>query len=347
MNTIPLISSEQAFHDRVVPVVQSSACDADVVPIGGAQAALEYLNVERTDLVFINFSDPAIDSFGLLESIQKDPWLLHSSIVAFCDDHDVSERLEAIRSANIIVTLVEDELEKYLPRILDIVVKNQRILFQRAIVSDLAPTISGSYQLDNHLVEANCYANLLCNYLYNANKIDDAGKMHINLALTEMLINAIEHGNCGITYAEKGAWLDEGNMMSGLIEKKCQDPAVPLAASSSNTPSRRRSPHSTSPTKGTASTGVALQDPAKKENRNELHGRGIKLTRKYTKNLAYNDKGNQVSFEIEHIPDCANATPAVFENIAPILVKSGDVVFRQGRSVIFFTTSPRGDTKSW
>ncbi len=54
------------------------------------------------------------------------------------------------------------------------------------------------------------------------------------------------------------------------------------------------------------------------------------MTRKYTRNLTYNDKGNEATFEIEHAGDCANAVPALFDNMAPIAVKVGDVVFREG-----------------
>jgi CRP-like cAMP-binding protein len=50
----------------------------------------------------------------------------------------------------------------------------------------------------------------------------------------------------------------------------------------------------------------------------------------YTKNLTYNAKGNQVTFQIEHQADCINAKPALFESLAPIVVKPGDIIFREG-----------------
>jgi anti-sigma regulatory factor (Ser/Thr protein kinase) len=250
--------------------------------------------------------------------------------VAFCDDHDTSERLEKIRSANIVISLVADDVARHLPRIFDIIANNQRILYQRSLSADLIPTISGSYRLDNDLMEANCYANLLCNYLYNANKIDLRGKMRINVALTEMLINAIEHGNCGITYDEKGAWLDAGNTMAGLIAQKCQDDAVRarrVLFEYTITPNRTTF---TIADEGQGFDWRGLRDPAKLENVQELHGRGIKLTRKYTRNLTYNDRGNEATFEIEHAGDCVNAVPALFENMAPLAVKRGDTIFREG-----------------
>ena len=65
MNTILLISSDKTLLDRVGPLVQTSAaCDAEVALAANAKVALDFLNTEMPDLVFINFSDPAIDSFG-------------------------------------------------------------------------------------------------------------------------------------------------------------------------------------------------------------------------------------------------------------------------------------------
>ncbi|MSQ95263.1 MAG: cyclic nucleotide-binding domain-containing protein [Gemmataceae bacterium] len=316
--------------------------DAELVPVRSVNEALEFLNFEVPDLAFINFSDPAIDGFALLECILKDPWLLNASIVAFCNDYDTSERVEKTPGTNLIASLAEDDVEKYLAKILGIIVKNQRILFQRGIGFDLVQALSASYQLHNDTIEANCYANMLCNFLYNANKIDSSGKMQISIAMTEMLINGIEHGNCGVTYAEKSAWLEDGNMMRDLIAKKCDDPAV--------RDKRVLFEYTIAPTNSTflvADEGPGfdwrgLKDPAQTENVYALHGRGIKMTRKYTKNLTYNDKGNAVTFEIEHLADCANAQPALFEHIAPLVIRPGDIVFKEGEAGDFLYYVAKG-----
>lgn len=343
MNTIPLISSDSTLLGRVAPLVGAcQAGNASVVWIASAQDALDYLASDLPDHAIIDFSDRGNDHFALLNAMLGDSWLLHSNIIAWCADHDTCERLEAIRGANIVVPLVDEELEKFLPRILENIVNNQRILFQRTIGADLVQTVSGSYVLGNNLLEAHCYANLLCNYLYNANKIDAAGKMHTNLALTEMLINAIEHGNCGISYQEKGAWLDDGNLMSSLIEKKCQDPAIRdrrVVFEYTITPEKSRFFIAD---EGEGFNWRSVQDPAKKEHVQELHGRGIKLTRKYTKNLTYNEKGNEASFEIDHLRDCANTAPALFQGVAPTPVKAGDVIFREGEGGDFLYYIAKG-----
>ena len=46
------------------------------------------------------------------------------------------------------------------------------------------------------------------------------------MALLELLINAIEHGNCRIGYDEKTSWLEGAGDIMELIRQKNRDPAV-------------------------------------------------------------------------------------------------------------------------
>ena len=331
MTTVPVVTTNPELLDRVRALVQSCAGgNLEIAPVGNAPDVVDFLSLEMPDLAFIDFSDPAIDSFALLDTIQKDSWLLYSTLIAICGDDGSSERLEEIRSANIAICLAADDLERRLPKVLDIISQNKRILFQRAIGAELASTIAGSYKLQNDTVEVNCYVNLVCNYLFNANKIDEQGKMFVHVALTEMLLNGIEHGNCGIGYDEKGAWLEEGNSMSALIEQKCQDPAIRAR--------RVTFEYTITPVKSVffiADEGPGFdwrkqQDAISGGNLQELHGRGIRMTRKYTKNFRYNERGNEVHFEIDHADDFANTMPGLFENIEPVNVADGTIVFREG-----------------
>jgi len=353
MRPIPFVTSDPECYRRVEGIKQSTeGFVADMTWIANANDALEFMDVETPDIAFINFSDPAIDSFAMVDSILQDPWLHHAGIIGFCDDPDIVDRLEKKRGINLVAVLVDYQIERYLPRVLNIIGNNQRILCQRGVGLDLVQTLSGSFQLENDTIEAHCYANLLCNFLFNTNKIDAVGRMQIHVALVELLINAIEHGNCGISYAEKSAWLEEGNSMRDLIVQRCQDPGV--------SGKRVLFEYTISPERSKfliADEGAGFDwrdhtpsEPAREteqsaqpeENLLALHGRGIKMTRMYTKKLNYNDIGNEVTFEIEHQADCLSTKPGLFEDIAPISVKPGDIVFREGEAGDFLYYIAKG-----
>lgn len=331
MRAIPFLTSNPDLFARAAAVAR--ACpefDADLVPVGTAAAALEYLDLEMPDLAFVNFSDPTLDGPALLDTILKDPWLHYAGLVGFCDDDETVGRLEKAQGANLVAVVPSEDLERSLPTILGVLVRNQRILFQRGIGSGLMQTHSGSFLLHNDVVEARCYANLLCNFLFNTNRINARTRLHLDVALVEMLTNAIEHGNCGITYQEKSEWLLEGNAIRALIDRKCESAAVRgRQALFEYTITPDRSTFHIAD-EGDGFDWRALDTPPSAESVFAPNGRGIQLTRRFTKNLRYNEKGNEVWFEVEHQPDCVNARPALFEDIAPTEVAAGEVVFREG-----------------
>jgi hypothetical protein len=131
-------------------------------------------------------------------------------------------------------------------------------------------------------------------------------------------------------------------MVSVLIARKCEDARI--------RDRRVTFEYTITPAKSTfhiADEGAgfdwrALKDPGTKENVDALHGRGIKLTRKYTKNLTYNEKGNEARFEIDHLPDCSNMLPGLFEKIAPMAVAPGEIVFREGEAGDFLYYIAKG-----
>jgi CRP-like cAMP-binding protein len=62
-----------------------------------------------------------------------------------------------------------------------------------------------------------------------------------------------------------------------------------------------------------------------------LHGRGILIARNYLSDMKYNEKGNEVSFEIAHLAE-TSVIPRVFSAQEEVQVKNGDVIFRQGET---------------
>ncbi len=346
MHIVSLVTSDHRLTAAIAPLVDAARPGREVEEVEEVEPAraLEYLSIEMPKLYFLDFDDPSFDAFALLDQIMADPWLHHGGIVALCDDHDRTDRLEKICGANILTVIGRDHLETTLPRLMRIVDQNQRLLFQRHF-ADLIGDISGQVKLANDPLEARCYENLVCNYLHTSNRIDQSTKSALHLSIDEMLMNAIEHGNCGISYEEKSAWLESGRGIAELIAQRCLDPEI----------ARRRVTFDYHITAGRSRFRVAdegegfdwraIRDPASDENVLKQHGRGILMARVYTDNLTYNEKGNEVSFEIIHQTDQANATPALFEGIEAHRLEAGDVVLRQGEASasLFYIVKGRYD----
>jgi hypothetical protein len=290
------------------------------------------MNMEMPELVFISFSGTELGGYALLDTILSDPWLLHAGIVALCESYDDVKRLEKVRGANIVTYLITDDLQRHLPRVMNIIANNRRILFQRQIESDLVGNISGSFKLDNDPVVANCYANLICNFLFNCNKLDAEKKDYLYFSINEMLMNAIEHGNCGISYEEKTKWLEEHGQILELIEKKCGNPTIAKKRVTFEYTLGQDTARFFIGDEGKGFDWRTMLEVTKNQDYLMLHGRGITVTNKFVDNLSFNEKGNEVSFEFGYQSDVTNVTPGLFRNMEQVEVKEGDEVFREGES---------------
>ena len=344
IDVIPLVTSDRDLASVLGRRVRQVRPEGGVVDVEPARA-VEFLGSEMPELFFLDFNDPGFDAFALLETIKADPWLHYSGILALCDEPAAAERLESDARANILVVVASRDLATLLPRLLQILASNQGLLFQRHVGVDFAGDVSGQVELANDLLEVRCYQNLVCNYLLNANRIGADAKAALNLAINEMLTNAIEHGNCGISYQEKSAWLESGRTIGELIAQRCEDPEIArrrVVFEYTITPERSRFRVAD---EGDGFDWRAVADPSADDNVLKHHGRGILMTRAYTDDLTYNQKGNEVRFEIRHAGELPNPTPAPFEGLEARDLQVGDVVMRQGEisTSLFYIVKGRFD----
>jgi len=288
------------------------------------------LRVELPELFVVDLSDPAVSEAEVIESIRADPWLVDGGIVAVCPAEEVDDRRADTGGGSYLAVVAKENFERLFPHVLGIVLANRRLLLQRVIGRDLAPSVDGTFEINNDPVEAHCYQALLVNFLFNANRIDGDTKATLSFSIQEMLLNAIEHGNCGITYDEKSAWLDGGRPIEDLVAIRQADPSIAARRVTLEyciDPERSRF-HIVDEGGGfdwRKPRDISAADALLRE-----HGRGIFMTKAVTENLTWNEKGNEVWFEVSHQLDEASATPGLLAHLVPRDVEAGEVVFQKG-----------------
>lgn len=330
MRQLPLISGNSSLIsdvERLLPEEGRRSFHLTVIP--DFQTAREYLTLEMPELVLLDFSNPDLRPFELLQFIMSDAWLAPGGIIAFHDNDGEIRRLESIREANFIVIVHERNLEDYLPRIMSIITRNRRILFQHSLGGGLLASLSGSFTLENHVIEARCYANLLCNFLFSCGRIDLEGKNNLAFSIFELLINAIEHGNCGISFEEKNTWLEQGGSMIDLIDRRSSEPDIRDRRVTFEYQICTPGSKFTIIDEGSGFNWKQFLERGSDESQFRLHGRGIILASRFTRNMSYNDTGNAVTFEINHAADSVPLPPSLFKNLEPITVRKGEFLFRE------------------
>jgi len=339
MRKIPVVSSDVKLNEIIR--LECARSEGELTPVffSDSDEVIEFLKYELPEMKIFYFSDTSIDSLGILKEIQKDPWLHYGGIVGIHDNMDDKPLLEAMRDANIIAVLRKKEFVSNLPRLLRIVRQNKQILFQRGIQQHLLKTISGAFVIDNDPLDINTYTNLITNYLYNSNLIGREEKEKLHVALLELLINAIEHGNCKISYDEKTAWLEKNGDIMEFIREKNKDPIVKerkVYFSYTITPEKS---HFAIRDEGAGFDWRARM--AAPSDSPGFHGMGMKMANLYVRELSYNQKGNEVVFEIDHRKAESNAIPKIFERSEEVAFKDGEYVCSEGEEtdVLYYIVS--------
>lgn len=333
MRQIPVVSSDENINAVVRTECARFGSDFSPIFFRETGAVLEFIKYELPELKILNFSDRAIDCGEILREIQDDPWLHYGAVIAVHDDNATKETVDSLRDSNVIAILPRREFIRNLGRLLRVVRQNKQILFQRGIQQHLLKSISGALIMDNDPLDITTYTNLITNYLFNANLIGKDEKESLHLTFLELLINAIEHGNCRITFEEKSAWLESGGDIMELIRKKNLDQEVKER--------KVRVEYTVGPEQSTFSiedegAGFDWRSRlAKKPDEPGLHGMGISMARHYASELSYNEKGNKVSFTVRHRKAETNTMPRIFSKSMEIHVDKGQYVCQEGEESDF------------
>lgn len=327
---IPVISSDHERCQQIKHLLSSVSDGCETVQLSNTREAEEFLRIEMPELAIIDFSNPEFAAEKLIEIIKNDSWLISTSLVVLCDSAVKLRESGAVAGTNLLAILEKNRLAKQLPQVINIIGHNRHMLFHRVIGNDFGADISSSFELSNNPLEAGVFTNLICNYLFNMNCIDAVQRDQLNFVLVELLINAIEHGNCAIPYDEKTAWLEKFSDICTLIEKKCQNPTIAARKVYLQYTIKPTSSEFKISDEGAGFDWRSIKLPDIDEMTVSLHGRGIVLARELTSNLIYNEKGNEVSFKFNHQSGVTNVAPALFQDLETVEFKAGDIVFKEG-----------------
>ncbi|HKL85954.1 MAG TPA: cyclic nucleotide-binding domain-containing protein [Treponemataceae bacterium] len=271
---------------------------------------ISYLNYELPEIKIIDFGDDTLDSASLMEVIHSDPWLLYGGIIAIVNDRTQKSELEKKKDSNIILILTRQNFEENSERILRILTSNKQFLFNRGMQQQMNTNETGSFISENDPTDILFYCNLITGYLYNTNRITDESRISVQGALMELLLNAVEHGNCKILYEEKTDWLSEGKNMLDLIKIKNKQPEV---AAKKVYISYEISNLKTRISVRDDGEGFDWKKRLSADLTAGLHGMGIKLAESYVSAITYNEKGNEASFEILNQKNETNLVPAIWK----------------------------------
>ena len=183
---------------------------------------IDFINFELPELILINFSDSGIDLEKVLSRIKEDPWLNSFGILGLYNHEEMTEEqiIKKYQDYNLLSLLDYIRIKSYLIKCISIILENKQIVFNKDLSEKLFDKDVGSFEIENDPLAVSIYAGIASSILVQRGFIKPESRMHLQLVLSELMINGIEHGNCGITYDEKTAFLDTGGNIVDLIASK-------------------------------------------------------------------------------------------------------------------------------
>ncbi len=332
MRAMPVVCTDEEINHRVRQICAKFDDFVEPVFFSDGASAIEYVRYELPEINLVNFSDTRIDALDFIQRVKSDPWLHYGGIIGVHRRKDQEQATEAAKTTNLVALLPRSRFVNGLYRVLRILSDNRQILFQRDLQTYLIRNLGGTFVMDNDPFDIETYSNIVTNYLFNSNYIDREGQERLHVALHEMLLNAVEHGNCGITYEDKTAWLEQNAGIMDLIRERNENPQIRRKKVRF---SYRITPEQSSFTIEDEGKGFDWRSRLAKQKSEEnmgLHGRGMQMTEHYVKDLTYNDKGNRVSFAVEHSRSSASAIPGILHEQTERRVTAGELVFAAGEA---------------
>lgn len=271
---------------------QAASRHISVLTAPDPRTALAMVEMAPPDIVITDLFLPERTGYLLIETIRKR--CATSAIVATAETADGQTILEAMRAGG----------TDYLPQPAS--AGEVEMALERAVrqlpcsVDTIAGIEQVEYRLtigtDPHQVES-CVTWLI---EQTAAKLPECQRLHLRATLTELMVNAIEHGSLEIKCHEKHQALST-DRFDALIEARRRDPRFStrhVVVQASYDLSRRRLHYAIADEgRGFTWTRVLTQGEHPADN-HDANGRGVLLAKAFFPDLTYNERGTQVTFSV-------------------------------------------------
>ena len=326
MKKIITASTNARIIKTVKDAVKKYADSFSVEIANTTESAVDFISFEFPEIKVLDYTSDNIDCAKLISIIHSDAWLHYGGIIAVCRDSKQVHEIEELKDNNMLSILKTSDFERHFSRLLRILHQNQHFLYTRGFQDEISGKEFGTFISGNDPMDLRFYTNFLVNYLYNTNRISDDDRYLLQMTLMELLTNAVEHGNLGITFDDKTKWMESGADMLGIIEKRAGDPKykdrkITISYLIRNKMSAFRIKDD--------GDGFDWKKHIASDAGIQTHGRGIKLSLSCVKKLVYNKKGNIVTFAISNRRNTTNTVPGIMKPFDTIQYKDKQVIFRE------------------
>jgi len=290
MIKILLIDDEELVRDELGGLLEDNGYE--VITGADGEEGLELFRSERPDMVFTDVRMPRRNGLSLALSIRQEA--PHVPVTVITGHGSESMVIKALRSG------VTDFIKKPVHLEHLITALGRMETARRPIIQSGRQKLplgteelerSWIYTLKNTPAVVPDFVDLIIRRC--ALSMHATSAVELVLALRELILNAIGHGNLGLTAAEKSKAL-ETNTLTKVLQERAQRPEMAKRRTAVKVIVRAQHITVRISDQGEGFDWSTLPDPLDPSNLLSAHGRGILLARMSGDNLVFNDAGNEV-----------------------------------------------------
>ena len=346
MGFIVLVNSDQKIKAKIENAFRREKCyDFPMVMIASEKRILESLNFDLPEIIILNFGDPKVSYKSMINQVRKDSWLHSFGIIGLYNGSTQNEQelMEEMKDLNVLVMLDYSRIDSHIVKSVKIINENWQLIYQKELYSHFMEHSTGSFSIDNDILAVSIYAGIAVTDLVQKGYLKPENKMHLQLALSELIVNGIEHGHCGISFDEKTKLLESGKSVIDLVVEKCQDPSIAAKRVNFEWDSSPNGTIFSIRDEGEGFDVSKIKQKVEDDDPLSQHGRGIIMAEAFSETVEYNDIGNEVSITVKHDESVIKKTPEGFSGEEVIYPKKGDVVFHEGEkgNFLYYISSGR------
>jgi CheY-like chemotaxis protein len=281
-----VVDDSKAYINFITSILENYNCQ--IFTANDGHTGLQQYKLVKPDIIFCDIEMPVMNGIEMLKKLRvKDRNVI---IIMMTGNSKEKYVLEALNSGASNY-FKKDDLKKELPIIVE---KYLTVIFEQKKPKEFTDQIeSGSidFVFDNRI------ENLASISLYLASLtrgvLSNEKRSQITIGLQELLMNAVEHGNLNITYREK----------TDALENNCLEELYNERLTQQNLESRRvrvnfqRVPELVEwsiTDEGDGFDISSIPDPCDVVNLDEMHGRGILISKYQFDELKYSNNGKTV-----------------------------------------------------
>ncbi|MDC7219276.1 MAG: cyclic nucleotide-binding domain-containing protein [Spirochaetales bacterium] len=297
------------------------------------EEAVNFLNNELPHLIVVNFTDLQLNISGIMEKIAGDDWLYDFGIIALYHKDEISEEEleEQYGDYNIILALTYEQINSDLIPPLKLIDKNCQLVLQKPLSSTLTGDSAGSFIIGNNLDNLYLYTRILVHSLAKDGLVERSRSQQVQSALIELLTNAIEHGNCRISFEEREKARERGMEANELVSIKNQNTLYRTRKVTLSWEKRENRLYIKITDEGDGFNTDRLNLELANDAPLSVHGGGIAMANMIADDLFYNKKGTCATMVLDlNEEEEDRPIPEGFMNEEILVVNPGDVVIEEG-----------------